>query len=120
RVQPLPGEVSVDNNEASTFVRVLKEGISVLLVDRADGCWESQMFCRNALRLYKTIRLTTREFRDDAATAAGQGDYFNFEHEHYDVIIIGDVTAEQMRKRDPNSLTKIAQLVEQGTGLLMF
>ena len=119
KVWPLPGEASVDNNEASTFVRVLKEGISVLVVDRADGCWESQMFSRNALRLDKNIRLTTREFRDDR-TPGGVKDYYDFDHEHYDVVILGDVSARQLLARDPEFASKLEKLVEQGTGLLVF
>jgi hypothetical protein len=34
KVQELPGEVTVANNEISTYLTVTKEGVSVLLVDK--------------------------------------------------------------------------------------
>ena len=47
------------------------------------------------------------------------GKLFDFDKEKYDVIIIGDVTAAQMKAIRPDVLTQINQQVESGAGFLM-
>jgi uncharacterized membrane protein len=117
RVEPLPGEVSVANNEISTYLTVTKEGVSVLLVDRGRYP-EPQVLC-DALRQDRRLRLYTAWLRGGPAPA-GQADLFQFARQHYDVIILGDVPADQLRAADPGALAGIYRLVsEKGTGLLM-
>ena len=47
------------------------------------------------------------------------GKLFDFDKEKYDVIIIGDVTAAQMKAIRPDVLTQINQQVDSGAGFLM-
>jgi uncharacterized membrane protein len=119
KIDPLPGELTAANNEISTYVTVTKEGISVLYVEGKYRAWESK-FIRYALtqepsiRLFEAFRLTA-----DAPSPA-EADLFQFEKQHYDVIIIGDVTAERLSARNPAVLNEIyKQVYEKGTGLMM-
>jgi uncharacterized membrane protein len=118
KIDPLPGEVTESNNEISTFVTVAKEGLSILLVDKL-RTWEPQFLC-DALRMDPTIRLRVVWMRKDGAPAANQADLFQFDKQHYDVIILGDVTARQLTAGNPGVLATIHRLVsEKGTGLMM-
>jgi uncharacterized membrane protein len=118
RVDKLPGEVTIANNEISTFVTVTKEGISVLLVDKA-RVWEPQ-FLADALRADKRIRLSTVLFRGSQGIDPGKIDLFQFDKQHYDVIILGDLTADRLKSGNPDAPRIIRELVEKkGTGLMM-
>jgi uncharacterized membrane protein len=120
RVPELPGEVSKANNEIGTYVTVTREGVSVLLVDK-ERFPEPQLIC-DALRLDPRIRLYTAWMRGNPAANDRPDlvDLFQFEKQRYDVIILGDVTADQVRAGDPNALAAIARLVgDKGSGLLM-
>jgi uncharacterized membrane protein len=118
RVQPLPGEVSEANNAISTFVTVTKEGVSVLLVDKLRS-WEPQAIC-DVLRGEPNIRLYTVWLQGNQPLKAGQLDLFQFARQHYDVIILGDVSADRLREGNADTLKTIYQMVnEKGTGLLM-
>jgi uncharacterized membrane protein len=118
RIDPLPGEVSAANNEISTYVTVTKEGISVLYVEGKVRFWEPK-YIRYALtqdpniRLYEAVRLTD-------TLGPGESDLFNFARQHYDVIILGDITARRLSGGNPQVLTEMYQQVfDKGTGLLM-
>ncbi len=118
KVDPVRGETSAANNEIGTYVTVLKEGVSVLYVEGKFRAWEPK-FIRYALsadpriRLYEAVRTT------DAATAE-DADLFQFDKRHYDVILLGDITARRFSGGDPRQLARVRELVEKGTGLLMF
>src|SRR5262249_10897508 len=50
----------------------------------------------------------------------GQADLFEFDKRHYDVIILGDMTARQLSGGNPRVLARIADEVrKKGTGLMM-
>ena len=118
KIDPQPGETSTANNEITTYLTVIKEGISVLLVDK-ERFPEPQMIA-DALRTEPRIRFYTLWLRGQKPVNAEQEDLFAFEKQHYDVIILGDVTAKAMRDADPQALKIIERLVfEKGTGLLM-
>ena len=117
KVDPLQGEVNPNNNSIDTYVTVVQEGISVLLVDK-QRAWEPQMIC-DALAEESRIRLYPVWLRrDDSPTDKGDG-LFQFDKQQYDVVILGDVTARQMRAANPKSLAEIKKLVEKGAGFLM-
>jgi uncharacterized membrane protein len=126
---PTPGEVKVTvridappddqfpgNNEIATFATVSREGISVLLVDK-QRAWEPQLIC-DALHSDPRIRVTTVWLRGDQPIERG-GDLFQFAERQYDVILLGDVTARQVLAVNPEALTQIQRLVDQGAGLAM-
>ena len=125
-----PGEVKVKvvvetrepdqlpaNNVIETFVTVSKEGISVLLVDKQRS-HEPQRIC-DALSDDPRIRVTPVWLRSDRAIDEKARDLFRFDEQAYDVIILGDVTARQVRAVDPQALVKIRDRVAGGAGLLM-
>src|SRR5206468_2793100 len=116
---PLRGELTQLNNEISTYVTVTKEGLSVLYVEGKYRAWEPR-FIRHALsqdpriRLHEAVRL-----RAEAGPAA-DADWLQFDKQHYDVIILGDISARRLTGGQPQVLAKIRQLVaERGVGLLM-
>lgn len=118
KVQVLPGEVTVANNEISTYLTVTKEGVSVLLVDK-ERFPEPQMML-DALRGDPRIRLSTVRLRGNQPLDARQLDLFRFQKEHYDVILLGDVTADRLRAADARALATLHELVVvKGAGLLM-
>ena len=87
KVDPKPKEISILNNEISTFVTVTKEGISVLLVDRARFPGP-QRIC-DALSPDPRNRVFPVWLHSDQPDP--NGNIFQFDKRHYDVIILGDV-----------------------------
>ncbi len=121
RGQPraLPGELSETNNEMSTYVTVTREGLSVLLVERQDRFPEPQMML-SALASDKRIRVYRAWLRGKELIAEDQKGLFQFDQQPYDVIILGDVTAQRLRDADADALKKIYDRVfNKRTGLLM-
>jgi uncharacterized membrane protein len=111
------GEVNEANNDISTYVTVSKEGLSVLYVEGILR-WEAR-FIRDALRARKSLRLW-EAFRPRDEATPGEADLFQFDRQHYDVIIIGDISARRFTGGNPKLLDKVKQLVDkEGTGLLM-
>jgi uncharacterized membrane protein len=123
KAEPRPDEMVADNNEISTFVTVIKEGISVLLVDKLRFP-EPQRIC-DALSAYRSIRLYPVWHVSDTPA---KDDLLQLDKRHYDVIILGDLSALQLQHLDPNRpdtgqgslLAEIAkQVKERGAGLLL-
>lgn len=111
------GDLFPLNNKIETFITVTKEGVSVLLVDK-QRAMEPPFIC-DALSGDPRIRVTPVWLRGGQTVDANSGDLFRFDKQSYDVIILGDVTAAQMKAVSPQSLRAIERLVEQGAGLVM-
>ncbi len=111
KVKPMPGELIKNNNETSTFVTVLKGGISVLYVHGPSSPWEKK-FVERALDASEKIQsklvvLFGPAGRDlDVELSSGL----------YDVFILGDVPAEFLSRGQQQLL---AHAVERGAGLVM-
>src|SRR5262249_39413131 len=103
------------NNVIEAFVTVSREGISVLLVDR-QRAWEPQFIC-DALSQDPRIRVTPLWVR--GTQAGGAGKLFKFDEQPFDAILLGDVTAEQLKAIEPEALEKIEQQVARGAGLMV-
>jgi uncharacterized membrane protein len=117
KVDPQKGELVTENNEISTFVTVIKEGLTVLLVDKVRFP-EPQLIC-DALRDYRSIRLYPAWLRTDTPSLEEES-LFEFGKRHYDVIIVGDLSAKRLTGGNPQVLEEIAKAVkDKGTGLLM-
>ncbi|HEY1379167.1 MAG TPA: hypothetical protein VGF55_20360, partial [Gemmataceae bacterium] len=117
RADPLPGEATTSNNEISTYLTVTKEGLSVLVVDRLR---EELKFIRSALAADPRIRLFEAVRQTSDPPPPGEADLFQFDKQAYDVIILGDVSADRLRTASPNADAKIEELVrDKGVGLLM-
>lgn len=111
------GDLFPLNNKIETYITVTKEGVSVLLVDKQRP-WEPQFIC-DALAKDPRIRVTPVWLRGGQTIDPNSGDLFHFDRQPYDVIIVGDVTAAQLRAVSPQSLESIEQLVSHGAGFLM-
>jgi uncharacterized membrane protein len=80
---------------------------------------EPQLLC-DALSKDPQIRVHAAWLRHSPDLDTGQADLFQFDKQHYDVIILGDVSAARLAQGAPQALAKIRELVDQkGTGLLM-
>jgi uncharacterized membrane protein len=111
------GDLFPLNNKIETYVTVTKEGVSVLLVDK-QRAMEPQFIC-DALTRDPRIRVTPVWLRGGQTIDANSGDLFHFDRQPYDVIVLGDVTAAQMRAVGPQALEAIEKLVAHGSGFLM-
>lgn len=115
---PLPGEISAANNQMDTFVTVVKEGTRVLLVDK-QRAWEPQFIC-DALGKDPRISLFPVWLRGVEKPDDDVRELFRFDQRNYDAIILGDVSAAQVRALGPNVLDQIERMVfDKGTGFLM-
>jgi uncharacterized membrane protein len=119
KIDPVPGETTALNNEISTYVTVTREGISVLYVEGKYRAWEpkfigSALSQEPSIRLFEAVRLT------DDPPPPSEADLFHFEKQHYDVIILGDITARRLSAGNPQILNTIKQQVgDNGAGLMM-
>jgi uncharacterized membrane protein len=123
--QPLPGEVTFPNNTMRTYVTVAKEGVRVLLVDRLRDGEPQHIY--DALKTEKRVSVRVLWVGGDPTPAAR--DLLRFEQQKYDVIILGDVSPEDLlriRPKVPNedvgaieALAKAVTDGERGAGLLM-
>src|SRR6516225_3589728 len=104
KVDPTPGENILTNNEISTYVTVTQEVISVLLVDQPRFP-EPQQIC-DALAADQRIRVYPAWLGQKALTP-DEGNLLQFDKQHYDVIILGDVTAARLAGGNPAILDKI-------------
>ncbi|HZV04199.1 MAG TPA: glutamine amidotransferase [Gemmataceae bacterium] len=111
------GDLFPLNNKIETYITVTKEGVSVLLVDK-QRAMEPQFIC-DALTKDPRIRVTPVWLRGGQTIDANSGDLFHFDRQPYDVIILGDVTAAQMKAVNPQALESIERLVSKGAGFLM-
>lgn len=115
--EPPAGDLLPSNNTIETFITVAKDGISALLIDRRRG-FEPQSIC-DALDRDPRIRASKVWLSGDQPLDANAGDFFQFDRQRYDAILIGDVTAKQVRAVDPDALKKIEKQVAAGAGLVM-
>jgi uncharacterized membrane protein len=111
------GDLFPLNNKIETYITVTKEGVSVLLVDK-QRAMEPQFIC-DALTKDPRIRVTPVWLRGGQTIDANSGDLFHFDRQPYDVIIVGDVTAAQMKAVSPQAIDAIERLVSHGAGFLM-
>lgn len=118
KIDPLIGEVTESNNEISTYVNVTTEGVSVLWVE-ARKRLESTFAIRHALSRDPRFRIYYAERNQDAKAGADQEDWFNFDKRHYDVIVVGDISARRFCGNDSKVLSRIRDKVtNQKTGLV--
>jgi uncharacterized membrane protein len=117
RIAPIVGEVTVANNEISTFVTVSKEGVNVLLVGPAD---EETKYIRQALSVDPRFRLYETTRQTDAPPAGNEVELFQFDRQAYDVIILRNVSAKRLSAGNPRVLSEIRkQVTEKGVGFMM-
>jgi hypothetical protein len=117
KITPHPDEANKQNNEISTYVQVIKEKINVLWVDRP-RVYEPTYAIRFALAPETRFKVYYVE-----APTEGQGDalkFYEFDKRHYDVIVIGDISAKHFSFGTKDIFVKIHEMVTKNkTGLLM-
>jgi len=114
RVAPQPGELVTTNNQLSTFVNVLKGGLSVLYLE---GTLRQEIkFLRRALDASPDINVDY--WRIDAQrpeTRPGEMSQW-FAPGKYDVYMLGDLDSSAFQG---NELRDLATAVDRGAGLIM-
>src|SRR5262249_44353611 len=117
KITPHPDEANKQNNEISTYVQVIKEKINVLWVDRP-RVYEPTYAIRFALAPETRFKVHYVE-----APTEGKGDplkFYEFDKRHYDVIVIGDISAKQFSFGTKDIFVKTHEMVTKNkTGLLM-
>jgi uncharacterized membrane protein len=117
KLSALPGEVTTTNNEISTYVTVIKEGVSVLFVGPEN---EEKKFIRRALAADPRINLYESTRQTDAPPPPREAELFQLDRQGYDVIILSDVSAKRLMAGNPKILDQIRELVaEKRAGLMM-
>jgi uncharacterized membrane protein len=117
KVARVEGEADDTNNEASTYLQVTKEGVSVLWVEGRNRPFEPVHALRYALGGDKRIRAYSVEITPDSKPGPAR---FGFDERNYDVIVIGDVAARQFDGGDPGLLSLVRDMVrEKKVGLMM-
>ena len=117
QLDKVPGDVNPSNNKIETYLAVTKEGVRVLFVDRLT--FERAEIRRALLAdpridLYEVIRQT------DAAPTQQEKEDFDFDNRAYDVIILGNVSAKQLKALDRDLPKRIAEQVRtKGVGLML-
>jgi hypothetical protein len=120
RVEPLQGEATTLNNEISTYVTVAKEGLSILWVEGKKRAYESVFVIRHVLSRDPRFRVYYAENVDNTPPQANQSDWFDFKKQHYDVVVIGDVSAKRFARGNQDVFKQISEMVrDRGSGLLM-
>ena len=127
-VEVLPGEVSELNNVIETYLTVTKEGMRVLIVDTLR--WEETRL-RDALApvrlmvdgkevIRKTFDLVEVIRQTDMPPSPAEQLYLDLDQQAYDVMVIGNVTAQQLTTVRPDMLQLIADRVtKKGMGLIL-
>lgn len=119
KIDPLPGEITPLNNEISTFVSVTKDGVSILWVEGRKR-FESIFALRHSLSRDPRFRVYFTEILPGSKPSGENADWFEFDKKHYDVIVIGDISAERFSGGRADVFPKIQKMVtEKGTGLYM-
>jgi uncharacterized membrane protein len=120
KVDPMVGEVSTLNNEVSTFATVTKDGVSVLWVEGKKRAFESVFAIRHVLSRDPRFRVHYAELLKDGRAALAGTDLLNLKKQHYDVVVIGDISSGRFAGGSPGVFRDLKQLVkEKQTGLLM-
>ncbi len=117
KVAPIPGESSETNNEASTYVQVTKEGISVLIVDgkrRYETLFLPQQILAGDTRFRVSYLARTKE------PGVTEADPYEFEKRSYDVIVLGDLSQKRFAGSDRTPIDHLVQMMsKKKTGLLL-
>src|SRR5262249_51610940 len=95
-----------------------KDGVSILWVEGRKRL-ESVFALRHALTRDPRFRVYYTELLPGAKPSPQIADWFEFGKKHYDVIVIGDISAQRFPAGRHDVFPKIKELVEKGTGLFM-
>jgi uncharacterized membrane protein len=115
KIAPQPDEANILNNEISTYIQVIKPKINILWVDRP-RVYEPR-FAIEALTKEERFKVYYVEPPSD-----GKGDplaIYKLDEQAYDVIVIGDISAQRFCQSKPEIFERIKKMVANKTALLM-
>ncbi|HEY3788306.1 MAG TPA: hypothetical protein VGL71_05590, partial [Urbifossiella sp.] len=118
KIVPLPGEVTAVNNHSETYLTVNKEGVRVLIIDRLR--WEETRL-RDALRIEKRFDVYEVIRQTSLPGTADEKQWLNLDEQAYDVVIIGNVSFEQLKTALPDgSLPEklLDRVTNKGMGIM--
>ena len=117
RVKPKKGELIQTNNEISTFVTVLKGGLSVLFVQGPHSPWEQKFWLR-AVRTSPDIQGDLKWLHLPVSRDTGKGELPDelFTYPRYDVYVLSDLPANFLT---PTQQALLTRAVQKGAGLIM-
>jgi uncharacterized membrane protein len=116
KVEKVDGEADDTNNEATTFLLVTREGVSVLWIEGRKRPYEP-IFALRALAGDKRFRVDYTEVGANTPAGAAR---FGLDKQQYDVIVIGDLNEQQFSGGDPAVHEQIRDLVrDKKVGLMM-
>jgi uncharacterized membrane protein len=114
KIAPQPDEANILNNEISTYIQVIKPKINILWVDRP-RVYEPR-FAIEALA--KEERFTVHYVEPPSDGKADPFAFYKLD-QPYDVIVIGDISAQRFAQAKPEVFARIKAMVTNGTALLM-
>lgn len=115
-LEPLPGEVTGLNNQSETYLTVTKEGVRVLVIDRLS--YENGRLL-DALRSEKRFSVEVVWRQTTLPPTADEKAGLDLEGQAYDVVILGNVSYDQLFTADPALPDKLLdRVVNKGMGLM--
>ena len=116
QLEPLPGEVTGLNNQSETYLTVTKEGVRVLVIDRLRP---ELTRLRDALRSEKRFDLYEVVLQPGVPPTAEQRPWLDLENQAYDVVLVGNISYDQLTAADPLLPQKLLDRVaKKGMGLM--
>ncbi len=115
RARSLEGELVTTNNQSSSYVTVLAGGLNVLYLQGPGITWEYKYLTR-ALDAAREIRAELKVIRRPAGQVQGELKDDELAAGKFNVYVLGDLPAAALTRAQQRQL---AQLVEQGAGLMM-
>ncbi len=119
KVDEVPGEFDLLNNEMTTYLNVRKEGLSILWVEGRRRL-EATSILRHGLLKNQRFSIIYDARLSDAALTPEQAAYFTTPEKSFDVVVIGDISASRFSGGDNAIFGRIVQSVNaKKTALLM-
>jgi uncharacterized membrane protein len=119
KIDEVPGEFTKLNNEMSTYVNVTKEGISVLWIEgrqRLEATWIIRFVLQPDARF--NVLFDERLAGNPVTTA--QKALVDFKNKPYDVVVIGDISAQRFSGDDKAVFAQLREMVlRKRAGLLV-
>ena len=116
KIEALPGEVSPLNNVSETYLTVTKEGVRLLLIDRLRP---ELTRLRDALRAEKRFDVYEVVRQTNLPPGPEDAQLLDLDGQGYDVVVIGNVSYEQLASAGPGFPEKLLdRVINKGMGLM--
>lgn len=116
QIRPLPGEVTGLNNQSETYLTVTKEGVRVLVIDRLRP---ENARLLDALTGEKRFDVNVVWRQTSGPPSADERAALDLEDKAYDVVVLGNVSYEQLATADPRlPAVLLDRVLNKGMGLM--